>query len=212
MRANRLGAHGTAAVGNTRRRLSFFVMVLAYSRQMFVEFTVSQTMEHSLLATSTPSRPWGCRPKSWSTISSQRFFSAWPEGPGIQSTLSGLRPAPRLCDRSLQCRPRQREGPRGAGVGYVKNNFLRGLELNEFSAIQAAAQAGSTPLPMCASTGRRSGDPWIYLPKRQHLRPPNPHSYDISRIYWTTVASARVPALSWTPITTRCLQRTLTAD
>src|SRR6202142_4516172 len=40
------GSYGTVAVGNTRRRLSFFVMVLAFSRQMFVEFTVSQTMEH----------------------------------------------------------------------------------------------------------------------------------------------------------------------
>ncbi len=48
MRASRLGFHGTVAVGNTRRRLSFFVMVLAFSRQMFVEFTVSQTMEHFL--------------------------------------------------------------------------------------------------------------------------------------------------------------------
>src|SRR5450759_5610846 len=37
------GVYGTVAVGNTRRRLSFFVMVLAFSRQMFVEFTVSQT-------------------------------------------------------------------------------------------------------------------------------------------------------------------------
>jgi transposase len=27
------GAYGTVAVGNTRRRLSFFVMVLAFSRQ-----------------------------------------------------------------------------------------------------------------------------------------------------------------------------------
>ena len=42
------GAQGTVAVGNTLRRLSFFVMVLAYSRQIFVEFTVSQTMEHFL--------------------------------------------------------------------------------------------------------------------------------------------------------------------
>ena len=33
------GAYGTVAVGNTRRRLSFFVMVLAFSRQMYVEFT-----------------------------------------------------------------------------------------------------------------------------------------------------------------------------
>ena len=42
------GAFGSIAVGNTRRRLSFFVMVLAFSRQMYVEFTVSQTMEHFL--------------------------------------------------------------------------------------------------------------------------------------------------------------------
>lgn len=42
------GAQGTVAVGNTCRRLSFFVMVLAFSRQIFVEFTVSQTMEHFL--------------------------------------------------------------------------------------------------------------------------------------------------------------------
>ena len=42
------GVFGTVAVGNTRRRLSFFVIVLAYSRQMYVEFTVAQTMEHFL--------------------------------------------------------------------------------------------------------------------------------------------------------------------
>jgi transposase len=42
------GQYGSVAVGNTRRRLSFFVMVQCYSRQMYVEFTVSQTMEHFL--------------------------------------------------------------------------------------------------------------------------------------------------------------------
>ena len=42
------GSFGTVAVGNTRRRLSFFVIVLAYSRLMYIEFTVSQTMEHFL--------------------------------------------------------------------------------------------------------------------------------------------------------------------
>lgn len=35
-------------VGNTRRKLSFFVMVLCYSRMMYLEFTLSQTMEHFL--------------------------------------------------------------------------------------------------------------------------------------------------------------------
>ena len=38
------------SVGNATRRLSFFVMVLAYSRLMYLEFTVSQTMEFFLNA------------------------------------------------------------------------------------------------------------------------------------------------------------------
>lgn len=42
------GEFGSIAVGATRRRLSFFVMVLCYSRLMYVEFTVSQSMEHFL--------------------------------------------------------------------------------------------------------------------------------------------------------------------
>jgi len=42
------GCYNSITVGNTRRRLSFFVMVLCYSRLMYVEFTVSQTMEHFL--------------------------------------------------------------------------------------------------------------------------------------------------------------------
>jgi transposase len=35
-------------VGETRRRLSLFVMVLCYSRMLYVEFTLSQTMEQFL--------------------------------------------------------------------------------------------------------------------------------------------------------------------
>jgi len=40
------GSYGSVHVGSTTRRLSFFVMVMCYSRMMYVEFTVSQTMEH----------------------------------------------------------------------------------------------------------------------------------------------------------------------
>ena len=40
------GPAGWLRVGVTRRRLSFFVMVLGFSRRMFVEFTLAQTQEH----------------------------------------------------------------------------------------------------------------------------------------------------------------------
>ena len=35
------GSYGSVRVGNTTRRLSFFLMVLCYSRRMYLEFTVS---------------------------------------------------------------------------------------------------------------------------------------------------------------------------
>ena len=62
------GEFGTIAVGDTRRRLSFFVMVLAWSRQMYVEFTLSQTMEQFLAAHVNAFNALGVPSKVWSTI------------------------------------------------------------------------------------------------------------------------------------------------
>ena len=42
------GSYATVAVGETRRKLSLFVMVLCYSRLLYVEFTLAQTMEQFL--------------------------------------------------------------------------------------------------------------------------------------------------------------------
>ena len=42
------GEYGSVAVGETRRKLSFFVMVLCYSRMLYVEFTLNQRMEQFL--------------------------------------------------------------------------------------------------------------------------------------------------------------------
>jgi len=42
------GHCGSVPVGNTRRALSVFVMVLSYSRAMYIEFTLSQKQEHFL--------------------------------------------------------------------------------------------------------------------------------------------------------------------
>jgi transposase len=50
MRPGRLGFSGLVAVGSTRRRVSFFVLVLAFSRRLYVEFTLAQSMEHFLAA------------------------------------------------------------------------------------------------------------------------------------------------------------------
>ena len=47
-------------------------------------------------------------------------------------------------------------------VGYVKKNFLNGLELCDFSAHQPGrADSGSTRWPTCASTARPNAGPSI---------------------------------------------------
>ncbi len=42
------GSYGSITVGCARRRLSFFVMVLCYSRMIYIEFSLSQGMEQFL--------------------------------------------------------------------------------------------------------------------------------------------------------------------
>ena len=42
------GSWGFIPIGSTRRRLSFFVAVLCYSRMLYVEFTLGQSQEHFL--------------------------------------------------------------------------------------------------------------------------------------------------------------------
>jgi transposase-like protein len=44
------GSAGVIQVGNTRCQLSFFVMVLCFSRRMYLEFTLRQSQEHFLSA------------------------------------------------------------------------------------------------------------------------------------------------------------------
>lgn len=136
------GSYGTIAVGSTMRRLSFFVMVLCYSRLMYLEFTLSQTLEQFL----------SCHENAF------RAFQGVPKTLMIDNLKSAVLDRPR--DRPAVFHPRYRElaehfgftvrpcGVRKAnekgrvenGVGYVKKNFLNGLELGPFAALNPAAQ------------------------------------------------------------------------
>ena len=178
------GAQGTVAVGNTRRRLSFFVMVLAYSRQMFVEFTVSQTMEHFLACHEHAFAAFGGAP---SKIMVDNLKSA------VLQRLAGAAPVfnPRYLDfarhhgfaiAACNVARGNEKGRVESGVGYVKKNFLHGLELTEFSAIQAAAQLWLDTIANVRIHGETQQRPVDLLAQeRPHLQPLNPHTYDIAQ-------------------------------
>src|ERR1700682_4878586 len=124
------GTYGSVAVGNTRRRLSFFVMVLAFSPQMFVEFTVSQTMEHFLACHEHGFAAFGGVP-SKSIVDNLK--------PAVLQRLAGTAPVfnPRYLDFARHhgfaiepCNVARgnEKGRVESGVGYVKKNFLHGLD------------------------------------------------------------------------------------
>jgi transposase len=187
------GAFGSIAVGNTRRRLSFFVMVLAFSRQMYIEFTVSQTMEHFLACHEHAFTAFGGVPVK---VMVDNLKSA------VLHRLAGVAPVfnPRYLDFARHhgfaiepCNVARgnEKGRVESGVGYVKKNFLNGLELTEFAAIQAAAQVWLDTIANVRIHGETQQRPIdLLIQERPHLGPLNPHPYDIARTF-TSVASSQ---------------------
>ncbi len=178
------GSQGSVAVGNTRRRLPFFVMVLAYSRQMFVEFTVSQTMEHFLACHEHAFAAFGGVPSKIMVDNLK---------PAVLQRLAGAAPVfnPRYLDFARHhgfsiapCNVARgnEKGRVESGVGYVKKNFLRGLELTDFGAIQAAGQLWLDTIANVRIHGETQRRPADLLAREQpHLQPLNPRPYDIAR-------------------------------
>lgn len=69
------------------------------------------------------------------------------------------------------------------GVGYVKKNFLNGLDLLDFSAVNPAAQLWLDTIAnvrIHGETHRRPVD--MFAEEQAHLRPLNPNPFDIARV------------------------------
>jgi hypothetical protein len=85
----------------------------------------------------------------------------------------------------------QSKGRVESGVGYVKKNFLHGIELTDFSTIQAAAQVWLDTIANVRIHGETQQRPVDLLAQeRPHLGPLNPHPYDIAHTS-TSIASSQ---------------------
>ena len=136
------GDAGFLPVGNTRRRLSFFVMVLCYSRKLYVEFTLAQTQEHFLACHQHAFEYVNGVPAEVITDNCKTAILSHPVGqPAV--------PHPRYLDFARHygftikaCGPRKphEKGRVEKAVHYVKQNFLAGLQLASLEAINAAAR------------------------------------------------------------------------
>jgi hypothetical protein len=142
------GPYGTVAVDNTRRRLSFFVMVLAFSRRMYVEFTVSQTMEHFLACHERAFAAWGGVPSkimvdNLKSAVLQRLAGTAPVfNPRYTSpATTALRSFPAMrtehtttkSERTYRCRRTRRIGVMCAEQGaHVRRRSWAGYAINMF--------------------------------------------------------------------------------
>ncbi len=179
------GEYGTIAVGSTRRRLSFFLMVLCHSRRMYLEFTVSQTMEFFLACHENAFAAFGGVVRR---VMVDNLKSA------VLRRLVGSAPVfnPKYLDFSRHwgfeitpCNVRAgwEKGRVENGVGYVKKNLLAGLELADFAALQPAGALWVDTVAnvrMHETTHRRPIE--HFEEERAHLGPLNPAGFDLARV------------------------------
>ena len=178
------GECGTIAVGDTRRRLSFFVMVLAYSRQMYVEFTLSQTMEHFLAAHVHAFHALGV-PQKVMVDNLRSAVLRHARGEPAQFNPRYLDFARHYGFQIVACNVAKgnEKGRVERGVGYVKHNFLNGLDLPDFAALNPAVQVwleSVANVRLHRETHRRPVDLWAE--ERAQLQLVNPRPFEVGRV------------------------------
>ena len=167
------GEYGTIAVGGTRRKLSFFVMVLCHSRMMYLEFTVSQTMEHFL----------ACHEHAFAALGVPEKIMVDNLKSAVLKRLVGVAPVfnPRYVDyarhqgfkiAACNIAAGWEKGRVENGVGYVKKNLLNGLALPDFCAMNTAAQIWLNEIANVRIHGETHQRPVdLFAQERPHLRP-----------------------------------------
>ncbi len=179
------GTWGSVTVGSTRRQLSFFVMVLCYSRMLYVEFTLSQALEHFL----------SCHQRAF------EFFGAVPSAIMVDNAKTAVlqRPPlgapvfnPRYLDfarhygfeiKACGVRKPHEKGRVENAVGYVQKGFLRGLVTDPYAALNPAAQHWLETVAnvrVHGQTRQRPAD--LFLKEKPFLKPLGLQPYDVGSV------------------------------
>lgn len=175
------GHAGWMRIGSTRRRVSFLVLVFSYSRKMYVEFTLGQSMEQFLSAQQNGFRWIG---GVTAEVMVDNCKTAVLDHPvGGPATLH-----PRYVDFAQHygfsikaCTPRQpqQKGRVESAVAYIKGNFLNGLELHCLESLNEMARHWLNTVANVRRHAhtRRTPDE-LLLDEIPKLRPLNPSLYE----------------------------------
>ena len=179
------GSCGTIAIGSTRRRLSFFVAVLCYSRLLYVEFTLGQSQEQFL----------SCHENAF------RFFKGVPARVMVDNCKTAVlshpfgQPAqfnPRYLDfashhgfeiRACGVRQAHEKGRVENAVKFIKQNFLRGLELPPWAALNPAARHWLETIANVRLHGQTHKTPLeLFEEEKLKLKPMSDRPYDLATV------------------------------
>lgn len=179
------GSFGAVPVGQTMRRLSFLVMVMCYSRMMYVEFTVSQSMEHFLACHQHAFEFFGAVPGSImvDNLKSAVLRRTLGEAPVFNPKYASF--AEHYGFRIVPCNVGKgnEKGRVENGVGYVKKNFLAGLDIPDFSMLAAAVRHWLDTVANCRLHGETRQPPAdMWATEKPHLNPLPPHPFDIATV------------------------------
>lgn len=179
------GFAGLMPVGATRRRVSFFVMVLGYSRRLYVEFTLGEKLEHWLACHQSAFTAFQGVPHAVMVDNCKVAVLDHPPGGPPTFNPHYLDFARHYGFEIRACAPKQphEKGRVENAVGYVKKNFLAGLELVSLPALNTAAQQWLDTVAnvrLHGQTHRRPND--LFAEEQPHLRPLHPQPYPAVRV------------------------------
>jgi hypothetical protein len=185
------GSAGVIQVGNTRCQLSFFVMVLCFSRRLYLEFSLRQAQEHFLSAHHNALVFFGGVPAEIIVDNCKVAVLRHRRGEEPHFNPRYLDFAHHHGFRPRACNPLSphEKGRVERAVGYVKNNFLAGRSLGCPEAIQAEARLWTAQVANTRIHGDTGKSP-DELFTQETLQPLNPNPYDLATLH--TLRSNRV--------------------
>ena len=179
------GQYGSVQVGSTRRRLSFFVMVLCYSRMIYVQFTLSEAMDQFLTCHRHAFEFFGCVPQKVIIDNLKVGVARHPTGEKAQFNLHYSDFAAHYGFQPVACNVGKgnEKGRVENGVGYVKKNFLNGLQILSFQPVNPAVDQWRDTVANVRIHGETHQKPIELFEKEKPLLKPLPvMPYDCAAI------------------------------
>lgn len=135
------GYYGTLPFGNCSRKIYFFVMVLSYSRKIYVEFTASQALDIFLQCHLNAFKYFGGVPRvilydNLKSVVISRYVNHIQFNQKFMEFAGYYLFAPKACN----VRRANEKGKVESGVGYIEKNFLAGRSFRDFVDLELRAR------------------------------------------------------------------------